>query len=243
MSLAVKELTGEEPDAVMADYRNSDMPRIQDTRQAVAVETRAALFNPEFIRERMKGGATTASQFGEMFRNVFGWTVLRQSALDENIYNDLFDTYIADQANLGIREYFDKVNPSAYQEMLGTMLESARKGYWKASATQLSTLSRQMAETTDKHGAPCTEFVCGNAKLQQFVASNLSPSEAGKYKQNMASALACPNGQEVVLKEQKLIQDRRKAIEISGFTILFVVIVAALIIVILIRNRRRSRHE
>ena len=72
LSLTVKTLTGKEPDAYMADYRNRTNRRMQETKEAIAVETRATILNPTFIQERMKGGAGSAQMFGEIFRNIFG---------------------------------------------------------------------------------------------------------------------------------------------------------------------------
>lgn len=243
VSLAVASLDGKEPDAVMADYRNPDMPRIQDTRQAVAVETRASLLNPDFIRERMKGGATTASMFGEMFRNIFGWTVMRRSALDENLYNDLYRIYIQDSENLGINDYFNKVNPAAYQEMTGTMLEAARKGFWVASPDQIKALSALMADLTDKHGAPCTEFVCGNSQLQRFVVDNLSADAAGKYRKTMSAALSSDSGNDVVLRQQTLLRAERNARTISLWTVAGTVLALILIGAIALRNRNRNKRN
>lgn len=242
VSLAVKSLTSEEPDAVMADYRNVDMPRIQDTRQAVAVEARASLLNPDFIRERMKGGATTASLFGEMMRNVFGWSVTRPSALDEKIHDEIYDMYIADKENLGIREFFEKVNPAAYQEISGTLLESARKGYWKASPQQISSLSNLMADMTQKYGAPCTEFVCANDKLQDFVAENLSADKSAQFKADMNLALNTPNGNEVVLRDSKL-QNRHVQLAAKSIWILISVIALALIVTFVTLRSRGKKHK
>lgn len=243
VSLAVASLSGEEPDAVMADYRNPNLPRIQDTRQAVAIETRATLLNPDFVRERMKGGATTASMFGEMMRNVFGWSVLRKSALDENIYNDLFDMYVTDKHELGVKQYFDKVNPAAYQEMTATMLEAVRKGEWKASPEQIRALSAELADFTIRHGAPCTEFVCGNAKLQQFAANNMTPDAAGRFRGAIDAAVSSGNGQEVVLKEQTLMSSRSVAREVSLWTIVGTLLALAVIGLIIVRNRRKEKQQ
>lgn len=189
LSLAVDRIDGEEPEAVMADYRNRYIPRVQDTKEAVAVETRATVLNPVFISERMKGDASTAQMFGEIFRNIFGWTVTRPSALTEGVYDDLYDVYVADCHSLGIKDYFDRVNPVALQEMTATMLESARKGYWKASGEQLRTVAGLNAELTARHGAPCTEFVCGNRKLQEFTASLLDDGQSVRYLAAMASTI------------------------------------------------------
>lgn len=202
LSLAAASINGKEPDAVMADYRNSYIPRLQDTKEAVAVETRATILNPEFIKERMKGDATTAQMFGEIFRNIFGWSMTRSSVLPENIYDELYDTYVADNNHLGIEDYFDKVNPAALQEMTATMLESARKGFWKATPEQLGATAQLHARITDRYGAPCTEFVCANTKLQEFTADNLDKESAEKYKGNINNATANPADAKV-LKEQQ----------------------------------------
>ena len=98
----------------------------------------------------------------EIFRNIFGWSATRSSALPKDIYDDLYELYILDKENLGVKDYFENVNPVAMQEMTATMLESARKGFWKANKEQLLNTASLNAQITENHGAPCTEFVCGN---------------------------------------------------------------------------------
>ena len=51
LSLAVKTLTGKEPDALMADYRNRANRRMQDLNEAIAVEVRTTVLNPAFVKE------------------------------------------------------------------------------------------------------------------------------------------------------------------------------------------------
>ena len=53
--------------------------------------------------------------FGEIFRNIFGWHVMRPSAMDKELFNDLYRMYIKDENKLGIHEYFLRVNPAAFQ--------------------------------------------------------------------------------------------------------------------------------
>ena len=61
--------------------------------------------------------------------------------------------------------------------MTAVMLESARKGYWKASDEQLKTTASLHAQITREKGAACTEFVCDNTSLQSLVANRLNDSE------------------------------------------------------------------
>ncbi len=242
LSLASASINGKEPDALMADYRNAWLPRLQDTKEAVAVETRATILNPNFIRERMKGDATTAQMFGEIFRNIFGWTVTRPSALNENIYDELYDTYVLDKNGLGIEEYFNRVNPAALQEMTATMLESARKGYWKASEEQIARTAGLHADVTEKNGAPCTEFVCGNRKLQQYISSSLDQRKAAAYKAKIDAAIA-DSSDGTVMKEERLTlpdinaREMRPAVLATGAA----VIILGVIITIIIRRRRKEQ--
>ena len=140
VSLVVKTLTGKEPEALMADYRNPRNRRMQNLREAIDIEARTTLLNPTYIRERMKGDEGTAHMFGEMFRNVFGWSTTRPSALDSQLYDQLHRLYVEDEENLGIRDFFQQKNPAAYQSMTDVLLESARKGYWHPSADQMGKL-------------------------------------------------------------------------------------------------------
>ncbi len=186
LSMTVRQLTGTEPDALMADYRNPRQRRLTGLREAIDVETRTTLLNPTFIRERMKGDEGTAQMFGETFRNVFGWSATRQSALDETLYDDLYDMYIRDEQQLGIHDFFRQKNPAALQAMTAVMLESARKGYWQATPEQLQTTTQLHADITRDFGPACTDFVCNNPKLQQFVAGQLPEHVAREYNEQMA---------------------------------------------------------
>ena len=146
--MVVKALTGKEPDAMMADYRNRSNRKMQGVKEAIDIELRTTLLNPNFIRERMKGDEGTAMMFGETFRNIFGWSVTRPSALDANLYDDLYRIYVADELQLGIQKFFQQKNPAAYQSMTAVMMEGARKGYWKPDEKQLNKISQLHADYT-----------------------------------------------------------------------------------------------
>lgn len=243
MSLAVKTLTGKEPEAYMADYRNRNNKRMQNLKEAISVETRATILNPTFVEERMKGDATTAQMFGKTFRNIFGWHVMRPSAMDKELYNDLYRMYVVDENNLGLQEYFDRVNPAAYQVMTAVMLESARKGYWKPTPEQLQTTAALHAENTQKHGAACTEVVCDNDKLQRFIAEKLSGAQAKEYNQQMKAVheTTTANSNNVVLKKENLngeVTEESKTI--NGMLIAILVSVALLGLIIWLKRRKNK---
>lgn len=244
LSLAVKTLTGKEPDAYMADYRNRNGRRMQEAKEAIAIETRSTILNPTFIRERMKGGAGSAEMFGKLFRNIFGWNVMRPSSLDPQLYDDLYNLYIKDSENLGLHSYFKDVNPAALQSITAVMMESARKGYWKATEEQLQTTARLHAEVTKEKGAACTEFVCGNDKLDDFISTNLDEKTRSDYKAIMKNTLeaGATNGKEMVLKKDN--QPDNKIVNSSSINaITIAAVVAALVILMIIIKKRHKRNQ
>ncbi len=153
LSMVVRRLTGREPDALMADYRNPRRRRMQGLKEAIDIEARTTILNPKFIRERMKGDEGTAQMFGEVFRNIYGWNVTRPSALDPQLYDDLYRLYVEDAEGLGVRQFLEQKNPAAYQSMTETMLESARKGYWKPSDVQLAQMKQLNTRLTAQTAA------------------------------------------------------------------------------------------
>lgn len=171
LSMVVRRLTGREPDALMADYRNPRRRRMQGLKEAIDIEARTTILNPNFIRERMKGDEGTAQMFGEVFRNIFGWNVTRPSALAPKLYDDLYRLYVDDAEGLGVRQFLEQKNPAAYQSMTETMLESARKGYWKPSDVQLAQMkqlnTRLKAQTANDRQALVLEKQGGAATAEE----------------------------------------------------------------------------
>ena len=244
MSLAVTHITGKEPDALMADYRNRNNKRMQNLKEAIAVESRATILNPTFVEERMKGDATTAQQFGKIFRNIYGWQVMRPSSLDKEMYNDLYDMYIADKHNLNIHKYFDEVNPAALQTITSVMLESARKGYWKASPEQLEQTLVLHTNNIRQHGAACTEVVCDNQKLQGFISKNLSSEKNAEYKKGMSKALE--GGQEVqdgVVLKKETSYGADQPLEENKNTIIIVAVVLLAFLGLLVMLRKKRKNQ
>lgn len=135
MNLAVRNVTGKDPEAYFADYRNRNRVRMQDLKEAIGVESRSTIFNPEYIKEVMKGGASSASQITEVVTNTYGWNVTKPEVIDDAMWNQIYDVYVTDSYKLGTEDFFKQQNPAALQEITAVMLETARKGMWGGFGT------------------------------------------------------------------------------------------------------------
>lgn len=206
MNLAVRNVTGKDPDAYLSDYRNRNNMKMQELKEAVGVESRTTILNPVYIKEKMKGGASSASEFAEVITNTYGWNVMKPAAIDKELWDNIYNVYVKDELNLGVKKYFEQQNPAALEEMTAVMLESARKGLWKASEEQVAELSKLHTEIVNNYRPSCSGFVCDNAKLRDYIASKADTPTAAQYKENISKireAKASGNDKGVVMKKKK----------------------------------------
>ena len=249
MNLAVRNVTGKDPDAYLADYRNHSNMRMQEVKEAIGIEGRTTIFNPAYIKEKMKGGASSASTFAEIVTNTYGWNVMKPKAIDKEMWDEIYNVYVKDKYNLGTKEFFDKQNPAALMEMTAVMMESARKGMWKATPQQLKDIAKLHTETVNKYKPSCSGFVCDNAKLRNYIASKTDAASAKEYQQNVeqirdAEAAKNSSDKGMVMKKETLNEEAQKTTTVvSGIVVGVIVIVAFVMLAILIRRRRKNMVE
>ena len=249
MNLAVRNVTGKDPDAYLADYRNHSNMRMQEVKEAIGIEGRTTIFNPAYIKEKMKGGASSASTFAEIVTNTYGWNVMKPKAIDKEMWDEIYNVYVKDKYNLGTKEFFDKQNPAALMEMTAVMMESARKGMWKATPQQLKDIAKLHTETVNKYKPSCSGFVCNNAKLRNYIASKTDAASAKEYQQNVeqirdAEAAKNSSDKGMVMKKETLNEDAQKTTTVvSGIVVGVIVIVAFVVLAVYLRRRRKMMSE
>ena len=246
MNLSVRHVTGKDPDAYLSDYRNRSNVRMQEVKEAIGVEARTTILNPTYIKEKMKGEASSAGVFAETVRNTYAWNVMKPSAIDNELWDEIFEVYVKDKYDLKVDEFFREQNPATLEEITAVMMETIRKGMWKATPEQIAELARVHTETVNKYGAACSGFVCDNAKLKDFIASKADASAAAQYKQKIAEAreanLADKDAKSVVLEK-----DKQNAIDETADTsgrrmilIAAIALVVAIAAFLIIRRRRKN---
>ena len=244
MNLAVRNVTGKDPDAYLSDYRNRNHMKMQELKEAVGVESRTTILNPTYIKEKMKGGASSASEFAEVITNTYGWNVMKPAAIDKELWDNIYNVYVKDELNLGVKQYFEQQNPAALEEMTAVMLESARKGLWKASEEQVAELSKLHTEIVNTYRPSCSGFVCDNSRLRDFIASKADAQTATQYKENISKireAKASGNSKGVVMKKEEMNQTAEKQTNtLSNVAVGIAVIIVILALILFVRKRRKN---
>lgn len=247
LNLAVNKVTGKDPDAYLSDYRNRNNMHMQEVKEAIGVESRTTIFNPTYIKEQMKGGASSASGFAAIVQNTFGWEVMKPKAIDEEFWNELYDVYIKDKYNLGTDTFFEKQSPAAIEEITAVMLESARKGMWKASREQIGTLAKRHVELVNKYRPSCSGFVCNNAKLRKYIVSSApDKSSARLYDGNIEKIRQGDTGSKQGMKMQRenLSQNTEQSKGVLSNVIVGIVVVVVLVgLIFIVRRNRNQRRD
>ena len=158
--------------------------------------------------------------------------------------------YVKDKYHLGTQGYFEGKNPAALQNMTAVMLETARKGYWKASPQQLKAVAELHTGLVAKYGTSGGGFADNNAKLQDFIAANVSAPQAAGYKQRIdgmkEAALADGTVQKGMTLKKSTVnassQPEEETNKLSS-TVVISVVLAAFIILLMILKRKRSQNH
>ena len=216
MSLAVRNVTGKDPEAYFADYRNRNNNHMQELKEAIGVESRSTILNPNYIKEKMKGGANEAASFAEVVENTYGWNVMKPSAIDNELWDQIYDTYIHDGLGLGVDEFMKQKNPAAMEQMVHAMVQSIQKGLWSTDPSRL-------------------------AELQDMEQELHSEAEARLRDRNDTQSRE--QSGTVMKKESLTSQDNTSTTVVTTSVVLGIIVVAGIILFTMVRKRRRQEAD
>ena len=215
MNLAVEHVTGHQPEAYLADYRNRNNNRMQELGEAIGVESRTTVFNPAYIREKMKGGASAVTAFTEVVENSYGWSVTRQGTISQEMWDEFFAVYVDDKYALGIDEFMKDQNPAALETMTSSMLKAADRGFWQATDRQRNAIEQLQQK----------------AQQSQRDLSVQNPTQ--------------PRDQQgMVLQKETLTQPADTVTTLVSTLVVVAIVIAALVVLtIVVRKRRKQNQE
>ena len=135
----------------------------------IGTEFRSRYVNPTWIEGMKKEGYAGAGEMKAFVEYLWGWDATAPEVIDDQKWQETFDVYVQDKHKLGMAQFFEKKSPFAYQDMTARMIETVRKGYWKADEATHKKLLEEYVESVNRHGVGCAENTCGNPRLQKYV--------------------------------------------------------------------------
>jgi cobaltochelatase CobN len=170
LATAVRNLDGKTPEMVITNTRDPGRPEMTTIEKFIGTEFRSRYVNPTWIEGMKKEGYAGAGEMRSFVEYLWGWDATAPEVIDDGKWKETFDVYVDDKHGLGMAEFFDDNSPFAYQDMTARMLETVRKGYWKADDATRRRLLEEYVGSVNRHGVGCAGHTCGNPRLQKFVA-------------------------------------------------------------------------
>ncbi|MGO1671167.1 MAG: cobaltochelatase subunit CobN [Sphingobacterium sp.] len=170
MTLAIKTLDGTEPDIMVSNLTDPAMMRQESLDKFIGRELNTRYLNPDWITGMLDEGYAGARMVGQITDNMWGWQATTEQAIRAEDWQEWHDVYVADKYALDIQQRFtDADNVYAYQNMLARMLEVSRKDYWNPEEETVNSLISAYLETVKETGLSCSDQVCGNEKLLNYL--------------------------------------------------------------------------
>jgi cobaltochelatase CobN len=189
LSMAVKQLTGKEPPAYIADVRDPDGARMRDFDEVLQTDFRTQLLNPNWVKGMEEHGYAGTGQVSELVTNTFGWAVTRKDSVSDATWKEIDAVYFKDKYKLGTRAWMEKSNPHAMQDIAARLIEASHRGLWHADRATLRELAQTWQTLVLKYGASGGQLSDNNAGLKQYIAENLAASGDEHFKLGTAPGL------------------------------------------------------
>ncbi len=212
--LAVRTITGKSPELYVSRSSNPENVYVEDINRTIGKEFRMRYTNPEWIKGMIKEGYAGAREISNFVEYMWGWQVTVPKAINNKKWLETYKVYVKDRYKLGLKKFFSKENPWAYQSITARMLEAVRKGYWKPDKKIVQKLAVDYALNVVNHGVACCDHTCNNPMLNQMVVNIISvpgvlnPEVVEKFKAIITKAM----GKSL----NKAVKDRKKLLKKIG---------------------------
>ena len=177
LSMTVAEISGKTPKFNVLMYADKNNAYISSLEEVMYREIAARYDNPEWISAMMKEGYSGARYMSNKFvSNLHGWQITRPTAVTDQLWNRVYETYYKDKYNIGVKDWLMTGN-NAYSliSMSGTMLTTIHDGYWNADEATIRDIANTWAEATVKNGVACCDCSCGNIAMMQWAVQYVNP--------------------------------------------------------------------
>jgi cobaltochelatase CobN len=142
MTAAARNISGREVRSYYGDTREPESVAVTDLADEIRRVVRTKLLNPKWIEGMKRHGYKGAGDISMRVGRVYGWEATTQE-VDDWIFDDIARTFVLDPEN---REFFEKNNPWALEEIGRRLLEAEGRGLWQADPEVIEQLKERYLE-------------------------------------------------------------------------------------------------
>jgi len=174
LNLAARAVTGRDVDLYVSNLRDMENPVIEPAARAIQNELRTRYFNKAWLKDQQAHGYDGARTMMFLTDHLDLWDATASDTVASDDWAEVKQVYVDDTLGLDIDAFFERHNPHAQQALLANLLGAADRGYWQASAADLSQVATRLATSMAAHGAVCQASVCRNSALTALVGEALA---------------------------------------------------------------------
>jgi cobaltochelatase CobN len=160
---AARHYSGNDVRPYYGDTREPENVEVRDLADEIRRVVRTKLLNPKWIDGMKEHGYKGASDIMKRVTRVYGWSASTQE-VDPWIFNDIADTFVN---NHEMRQFFEKNNPHALEEIARRLLEANQRSLWDADPRVLDELKRNYLEVESwmEEGTGQGDYQGGNVDI------------------------------------------------------------------------------
>ncbi len=174
---------------------------MEGARDFIATELNARNWNPQWIGEMQKEGYAGAREMTKAIENLYGWKATAPETVAPEVWQKMYDVYVKDEYNMGIKQFMEHANPAARQALLGRLLEIDRQGTYRFNQAERTQMVREYAQNVAANGLACNANTCGHENLKvdiqkqvrQLSPQQFTPAEQKSFQQTVQRNTAAPN--------------------------------------------------
>ncbi len=142
MTIAARNLSGNDVKAYYGDTRESGHVEVRDLADEVRRVVRTKLLNPKWIEGMKAHGYKGAGDIMKRVGRVYGWEATTRE-VDDWVFDDIARTFVLDEE---MRKFFEENNPYALEEISRRLLEAEQRKLWDADPGVLKGLKEAYLE-------------------------------------------------------------------------------------------------
>ena len=125
---AAETVRGTPPLALMGDSADPKRIRLRTTFEEARHVLRSRLVNPKWLKGMKRHGYKGAGDISHMMDVILGWDATA-GVIEDWMYDSIAEKYALDK---DMREWMQRVNPYALQNIMDKLLEAINRGLWQA---------------------------------------------------------------------------------------------------------------
>lgn len=182
MTVAAKTLSGKKPRTYYGDTRDPAQIGVTDFADEMRRVVRAKLLNPKYIKGMQEHGYKGAGDLSKRIGRVYGFAATT-GEVDDWIFDEITETFVLDQE---MREWFQKVNPWALEEIGRRLLEAQSREIWNPDQELLDKLKEAYLEVEGSIEATMGEV---SGEFQGGSVDIMTPDDVASWKAEMSKIL------------------------------------------------------